>query len=480
MALVGETGAGKSTVASLLLRFIRADAGVVAVDGTPLDAMDTAAWRRAVAWVPQAPHLFTGTVADNIRLGRPDATAEQVEAAARQAGAESFIRALPHGYDTALGEEGLRLSGGERQRLAIARAFLRDAPFVILDEATAHLDAATEAGIVDAVRRLARDRTVLVISHRLRLAAVADEIVVLDAGRAVEAGAPGDLRARGGAYARLVAADAGVAIGPGRRGPRLRLRTRGPRHRRARGAGPVSVFRREVALLAGHRRWIALGALLGCAAIGSSIGLMAVSAFLIAKSALITNVAEVSLAVTAVRVLAISRAVSRYFERYATHRATLRILTGLRVWFYRAIEPLAPARLSAHHSGDLLARIVSDIDTLEDFYVRVLVPPVVAVLITLFASLVLGAFDPATRPRPPRVPRADRRAPPPREPAAQPGGGRGCDRRPRRASARSWSTRCAAWRTSSSSARTVATATASSLPVASSTAPASAWRPCAG
>lgn len=156
----------------------------------------------------------------------------------------------------------------------------------------------------------------------------------------------------------------------------------------------MSVFRREVALLAGHRRWIALGALLGCAAIGSSIGLMAVSAFLIAKSALITNVAEVSLAVTAVRVLAISRAVSRYFERYATHRATLRILTGLRVWFYRAIEPLAPARLSAHHSGDLLARIVSDIDTLEDFYVRVLVPPVVAVLITLFASLVLGAFDP--------------------------------------------------------------------------------------
>ncbi len=209
VALVGETGAGKSTVASLLLRFIRADGGLVAVDGIPLDAIDTAAWRRAVAWVPQAPHLFTGTVADNIRLGRPDATAEQVEAAAREAGAESFIRALPHGYEARLGEEGLGLSGGERQRLAIARAFLSDAPFVILDEATAHLDAATEAGIVDAVRRLARDRTVLVISHRLRLAAVADEIVVLDAGRAVEAGPPGDLLARGGAYARLVAADAG-------------------------------------------------------------------------------------------------------------------------------------------------------------------------------------------------------------------------------------------------------------------------------
>ncbi len=156
----------------------------------------------------------------------------------------------------------------------------------------------------------------------------------------------------------------------------------------------MSVVRREIGLLAGHRRWILVGALLGFAAIGSSIGLMAVSAYLIAKSALVTNVAEVALVVTTVRVLAISRAVARYLERYATHRATLRILTALRVWFYRAIEPLAPARLAAHHTGDLLTRIVSDIDTLEDFYVRVLVPPVVAVLVTSFASLLLGAFDP--------------------------------------------------------------------------------------
>jgi len=156
----------------------------------------------------------------------------------------------------------------------------------------------------------------------------------------------------------------------------------------------MSVIRREIGLLAGHRRWILVGALLGFAAIGSSIGLMAVSAYLIAKSALVTSVAEVALVVTTIRVLAISRAVARYLERYATHRATLRILTALRVWFYRAIEPLAPARLAAHHTGDLLTRIVSDIDTLEDFYVRVLVPPVVAVLVTAFATLLLGVFDP--------------------------------------------------------------------------------------
>jgi len=156
----------------------------------------------------------------------------------------------------------------------------------------------------------------------------------------------------------------------------------------------VSTFRRELGLMARHRWWIVVGALLGFAAIGSSVGLMAVSAYLISKAAIVTNVAEVALAITAVRVFAISRAVFRYLERYATHRATLRILAGLRTWFYGAIEPLAPARLSAYHSGDLLARIVSDIDTLEDLYVRVLVPPVVAALVTALASILLGAFDP--------------------------------------------------------------------------------------
>jgi thiol reductant ABC exporter CydC subunit len=156
----------------------------------------------------------------------------------------------------------------------------------------------------------------------------------------------------------------------------------------------MSTFRRELGLMARYRWWIAIGALLGAAAIASNVGLMAVSAYLISKAAVVSNVAAVALAITAVRVLAIARAVLRYLERYATHRATLRILAGLRAWFYAAIEPLAPARLSAFHSGDLLARIVADVDSLEDLYVRVLVPPVAAALVTLGASLLLGAFDP--------------------------------------------------------------------------------------
>ena len=156
----------------------------------------------------------------------------------------------------------------------------------------------------------------------------------------------------------------------------------------------MTTFRRELGLLAPHKWWIVAGVLLGFLAIGSSIGLMAVSAWLISRAALISNVADVALAITAVRVLAISRAAFRYLERYVTHRATFRILSELRVWFFAAVEPLAPARLEDRRSGDLLTRIAADIDSLEDLYVRVVVPPLVAALVTAFAALLLGLFDP--------------------------------------------------------------------------------------
>jgi ATP-binding cassette subfamily C protein CydD len=187
VALVGATGAGKTTCSSLLLRFLEPDTGLISVGGTALNAIDRSAWLASVAWVPQRPHLFHGTVADNIRLGRPDATDEQVRAAARAANAAAFIEALPQGYATHIGEAGDRLSGGQRQRLAIARAYLKDAPYLVLDEATSHLDAASEAAIGAAIPDLVRGRTVLIISHRMRLAALADRIVTLAEGRAVAA-----------------------------------------------------------------------------------------------------------------------------------------------------------------------------------------------------------------------------------------------------------------------------------------------------
>jgi ATP-binding cassette subfamily C protein CydD len=203
-ALVGATGAGKSTVASLLLRFIEPATGEILVGGVPLGSIELGEWRSHVAWVPQLPHLFHGTVADNIRLARPDASDEQVVAAAREAGAETFIASLTHGYATSVGEDGARLSGGQRQRIAIARAILADARLVILDEATSHLDAASEAVIRETVGRLAPRRTVLVVSHRLRLVSIADEVVVIDGGRVVETGPPAVLAERDGPYRRLL------------------------------------------------------------------------------------------------------------------------------------------------------------------------------------------------------------------------------------------------------------------------------------
>ena len=206
LALVGATGAGKTTIANVVLGFLAPDAGVVWVDGVPLAAYDPAAWRRRVSWVPQRPHLFHGSIADNIRLARPDADDEAVRAAAEAAGVDVFLRDLPLGAETPVGDDGVRLSGGQRQRIAIARAVLADARVIVLDEATSQLDAASEAVIRDTTRRLALDRTVVVVSHRLALAAAADVVAVVDGGRIVESGEPDALLAAGGGYARLVAA----------------------------------------------------------------------------------------------------------------------------------------------------------------------------------------------------------------------------------------------------------------------------------
>ena len=205
VALVGATGAGKTTVASLLLRFIAPDRGSITIAGTPLHTIDLVAWRSHVAWVPQQPHLFHGTVADNLRLARPTAARAEIIAAAQAAHAHDFIQNLPQGYDTPLGEQGARLSGGQQQRLAIARAFLKGAPFLILDEATSQLDAESEALIQDALRRLRHGRTVLIIAHRLKLAYAADQIIVMERGRAIETGDHHTLLAQAGVYRQLVA-----------------------------------------------------------------------------------------------------------------------------------------------------------------------------------------------------------------------------------------------------------------------------------
>lgn len=215
VALVGPSGAGKSTVANLLLRFIDPDQGRIMANGIPLGQIRPEAWRRHVALVPQVPYLFYGTVAENIRMADPDASTDRLVAAARLAGAHEFIERLPHGYDTFIGERGTRLSGGQAQRLALARAFLKDAPVLILDEPTTSLDPENEMVVQEALERLIQGRTVLVTSHRFTTVFRADRILVLNGGRVVEAGRHEDLMEQQGVYFGLVTAFCGSQQGDG-------------------------------------------------------------------------------------------------------------------------------------------------------------------------------------------------------------------------------------------------------------------------
>lgn len=203
-AIVGRSGAGKSSLAAALLGFVAPASGGVVVNGAPLDTLDRAAWWRCLAYVPQAPRLFAGSIADNLRLARPDAAAAAMLAALARAGLRDVVMALPGGLDAMIGDGGAGLSGGQVQRLALARAFLKDAPVLILDEATAHLDLETEAELTAAIGDLVRGRTAIVIAHRLATVRHADRILVLDAGRIVESGTHAALLALGGVYAALI------------------------------------------------------------------------------------------------------------------------------------------------------------------------------------------------------------------------------------------------------------------------------------
>ncbi len=209
-ALVGPSGSGKSTLVELLLRFRDPESGDISANGVPIEELPVEDWRERVALVPQRPHLFHGSVLENIRLARPSASREDVERAAERAGASGFIRELPRGYETGIGERGARLSGGEAQRLAIARAFLKDTPLLIMDEPTSNLDPESEQTIRRAVERLARGRTVLVVAHRLNTIYSADRIVLLDDGRVIDAGSHAELLERSDLYIRLVNAHGDV------------------------------------------------------------------------------------------------------------------------------------------------------------------------------------------------------------------------------------------------------------------------------
>ncbi|MFK0192799.1 thiol reductant ABC exporter subunit CydD [Kitasatospora sp. NPDC090308] len=387
--LTGPSGAGKTTLVHALLGFVRPDAGRVLVGGQDLAETDPASWHAQVAWVPQHPQLFAGTVAENVRLARPDATDDRLAAALAAAHVDF---AAP---GTRLAENGHGLSAGQRQRLALARALLADRPVLILDEPTAHLDPVTEAALLDTLRAL--DRTVLLVTHRPALIALADHHVHLpgpdavpparDQGRAEPRGAGGEaLRTRHrsdlplkGAAARQ-GADHGAQAAP--------------------EPGPTAVASRPGRLPASltaadrvPRLWLAV--LLGALALGCAVALMGTSGWLISRASQLPPVLYLMVAVTSVRAFGIGRSVFRYAERLVAHDAVLKALGGVRTAVYRRLERLAPAGLPQFRRGDLLSRLVADVDAVQDFHLRWRLPAAVAAVVSLGASAALAAFLPA-------------------------------------------------------------------------------------
>ncbi|MEW1895513.1 thiol reductant ABC exporter subunit CydD [Streptomyces albidoflavus] len=430
VALVGPSGCGKTTLLQAALGFVAPAEGRVTVGGTDLAEVDREQWHQRIAWVPQRPQLFAGTVAENVRLARPDASEVEVARALEQAGAREFVAGLPAGAETELGEDGAGLSSGQRQRVALARAFLADRPVLLLDEPTASLDGASEEAVVEAVRRLAVGRTVLLVVHRPALLAVADRVVRLDEVTKASAGeGERSVPAQRGATVRtpVVSAADSMTVADGPRGADVSRETRpeewewffsdvsrettsrpeesetdvsretpaaeATADRRLPGRGSTLVRVRAAGREARGR--LILSLVLGSLALGSAVGLMATSGYLISRASQQPPVLYLMMAVTATRAFGIGRAVFRYAERLVSHDVVLRMLADTRVAVFRRLERLAPAGLRGTRRGDLLSRLVADVDALQDYWLRWLLPAGWAALVSTVSVLFMTWLLPA-------------------------------------------------------------------------------------
>ncbi|PYM26580.1 MAG: thiol reductant ABC exporter subunit CydC [Candidatus Rokuibacteriota bacterium] len=399
VGIVGPSGSGKSTVARLLLRFYDPERGRVLIGGRDLRELSLAQIRARIAVVSQDTWLFHGTVEENLRMGRPGATADELRAAARAANAEEFILRLPQGYATIVGERGVRLSGGQRQRIAIARALLRDAPILVLDEALSSVDAESEALIQAALDRLMVGRTTLVFAHRLSSVIGADRILVLDEGRVVEQGTHAALIAGHGVYARLMAGqarDGAGAVAVGARATAVvdaearETAEAEPADAIVHGAavGWGAVLKTLLDKTRGYRGRLLLTFGLGVARVSALIGVGVLSA--LAVRAVKHGEPAGTLLIT-LGVVAPLAGLLHWVESWLAHDVAYRLLTDMRLDVFRKLDALAPAYLTRRRTGDLVGVATHDVELIEYFFAHTVTPALVAVLVPLAVLATLAA-----------------------------------------------------------------------------------------
>jgi ATP-binding cassette subfamily C protein CydCD len=402
VGVVGPSGSGKSSIVRLLLRFHAPQRGKILVGGRDLATLDPEQIRAMIAVVQQDTTLFHGTVEENLRLGKADASQAELEAAARAANAHDFIAALPEGYATMIGERGAKLSGGQRQRIAIARAILRDAPILILDEALSAVDAENDAAIRRALDRLMQGRTTLILAHRLSSVIDADRILVIDHGRVAESGRHHELMQRDGPYRRLMGAQAAgddVAIEAARPAGEEQPSGAAPDARETAetpmtSAEHVGWMQTFGLLMRVARPWsgqLAITVLSGILRVAAMIGVGVVGALIVAR---VKIAVPFDLMVIALAVVAPLAGLLHWLESWLAHDMAYRLLAEMRVDLFAKLDALAPAYLLNRRSGDLVALATQDVETVEYFFAHTMAPAIVAVLVpaSVLALLLVAAW----------------------------------------------------------------------------------------
>jgi ATP-binding cassette, subfamily B, bacterial len=406
IGIVGPSGGGKSSVVRLLLRFFDPEAGSVKIGGHDLRQLSFDQIRSMISVVNQDTFLFHGTVEDNIRMGRPQASMQDVETAAKAANIHDFITGLPQGYATIVGEKGVKLSGGQRQRVAIARALLRNTPILVLDEALSAVDAENEAVIQDALDVLMRGRTTLVLAHRLSSVIDCDRILVLDGGRVAESGGHEELMRRGGVYAQLMAEQARerhtddiLDVAPVDRSGERRPETAAQGSATARPALTEGIIRAEG--LGWARLIVVLMKLIvpwrGRLAATFAFGVLRVLAFIgvgvlgaLAVQAL-KNGQPYAPYLWALAVVAPLSGLLHWLESWLAHDMAFRLLAEMRIDAFRKLDALAPAYLVRRRTGDLMSLATHDIELVEYFFAHTVAPAFVAILVPAVVLVVLGS-----------------------------------------------------------------------------------------